>query len=247
MNLTNDIFTALCETEESAGIGCFISLLRSTPTLRHWLRLAVTKPRVFERFEALVEQKLIPPEHAQSGRRLLAWLTHAETLRGETAFLRTEAVNTPPTYGGLTSHQVVALIRIYQSGNMNTSAFLLAHAWRQKHRSTLVLLHASAPYLREALSNDRPQLLKELTRAAKFFHGRAPGTIKRTQFRYGDWWKLKVLSYMLQNPKPVYRTGEFHCALAASNLRVDPKDIRRFCAKHNIARDKRPGRPAKIP
>jgi hypothetical protein len=66
---------------------------------------------------------------------------------------------------------------------------------------------------------------------------------RRTAIGYSEWWKLQLVSYVLQNPRPSYRTRELHAHLVALGLKVTPKDIRRFCARHSISRDVRAGRP----
>ncbi|WP_334318984.1 hypothetical protein OH491_24625 [Termitidicoccus mucosus] len=48
---------------------------------------------------------------------------------------------------------------------------------------------------------------------------------------------------MLNHPSPRYRTRDFIKHLGAQKISVDAKDLRRFCKKHRIARDTRPGRP----
>ena len=48
---------------------------------------------------------------------------------------------------------------------------------------------------------------------------------------------------MLNHAKPNYRTSELTAYLATKKIRVSGKLIRRFCARHGIARDTRPGRP----
>jgi hypothetical protein len=48
---------------------------------------------------------------------------------------------------------------------------------------------------------------------------------------------------MLAHPKPAYRLRELARHLESQKIHVDAADIRRFCRKHRIARDTRPGRP----
>jgi len=88
-----------------------------------------------------------------------------------------------------------------------------------------------------------PPLVTHLAKAAEFFRGQPRGSIARAHFGYVNWWKLSVLHYMRNHPKPRYCTRDFSRHLAAQKISVDSKDIRRFCQKHGIVRDTRPGRP----
>jgi hypothetical protein len=109
----------------------------------------------------------------------------------------------------------------------------------------LPLLHATLLYVQAALQQDRPWLLHHLSLAAHFFHTHAPGTVGQKHFGHSSWWKLHLLHYMLANPKPAYRHGEFAALLHAQRLEINPRMLRRFCSEHGIARDSSPGRPCK--
>jgi len=240
MSLTDEIFSALTDTNDNASVAYFISILRSTPLLHQWLHIVAQNPKAVERLNAVIQQTVTPPEHAKTGRTLLAWIAHVDE-----RFLKKDTIDANfniPIYGGLTSQKIVTLVRQYQAGSIETSAFLLAHAWRKPPRSPFALLNATVQYLQTVFAQDRPNLLHQLARAADFFHGRTPGSISRVQFGHTSWWRLHILYYMLRNPKQAYRIGEFSRYLAAQKINIDPKSIRRFCIRHHIARDERSGR-----
>jgi len=244
---------ALCENEVSAGIKLIIELLRSMPRLREWFLYAQKQPLCLQRLDELVEGKItIPPDVlAEGGQRLLAWITYG----GIFPRRKREPIPNDPaqewidkikalTYGGLSRLQVSKLVRFYQAGTIDTGPFMLANGWRQD-KPSFALLNLTASYCKDGFRNGQPQLIHQLARAADFFNGHPPGTIGKVEFGHAIWKKLQILKYMLQNPKPTYRTGEFVWMLKAQNIHCDPKDIRDFCKKHNIALDSRRGRPTK--
>ena len=149
-----------------------------------------------------------------------------------------------PIYGGLSRCDVVTLIRIYQAGNKGAWAWMLAVAWWRNSNPSPNLIKATAVCFREVFDSNLPRFMEELARATLPLIGQHPGPIQRTMVGHVDWWKVQVLEYMLQNPKPAYQIREF-VRVIPNDLRVDLKDIRAFCKKHNIARDSRPGRPTK--
>jgi len=68
---------------------------------------------------------------------------------------------------------------------------------------------------------------------------------KRRSALGADWWKLQTLFYVLRHPRESYTTRELKAHLGKIGLEISPKDIRRFCTRHSIARDMRAGRPRK--
>jgi len=160
------------------------------------------------------------------------------------ALLRNDAAeDISPIYGGLSRRQVLILIRTAQAGSIDPFAFMLAWARRLNRNPSPARLKALDAYFQEA--DDEPRMVYELWRAMRLLHGYPPGPMSREQVGHAKWWKIMLLEYMLQNPKPAYRTGEFADLLTANGLQIDPREIRAFCIKHNIARDSRPGRPTK--
>ena len=162
------------------------------------------------------------------------------------ALLRADpAGDASPVYGGLSHRQVLLLIRTAQASTIDPFAFMLALALHRGEQPSDTLLKAMAIYFRDARRSNESRMMREFARAFELLLGYPPGPISREQVGHAKWWKIMLLEYMLQNPKPVYRTGEFADLFTANALRIDPREIRAFCIKHNIARDSRPGRPNK--
>ena len=249
-NLSDELFALLGDTHETAAVMLFLQLLRESPSLRNWLGTAFLEPRTRSRLAAYLRGE---KHHADRGSHLLAWFAHTSDARE--SFTATLARDYAPTsvlsYGGLTRAQVVRLVRRYQSGGangINLLPFMLAHAWRQSSnaaRPSAALLLMGGMVLRELFSGKPSSLafMRHFAKAVEFFHDQPRGSITRAHFGYVNWWKLSVLHYMLNHPKPRYCTRDFSHYLAAQKICVDPKDLRRFCQMHGILRDTRPGRP----
>ncbi|MDR2982784.1 MAG: hypothetical protein LBV12_11120 [Puniceicoccales bacterium] len=243
--LSDAIFTTLSDTQESAAVALFFSLLRNTPGLRQWLRIVYSDPDALDNVQGYVSGKLKPPPH-RTGHSLLAWLASPD-LEILDEIDRNEHTENKHArrYGGLTRSQVILYIRKYQAGKIDIAAFLTATAWRQvlPNHTPANILKIGELFLRSSITEDRPHLIRQLARAADFFHEKPVGTLTREKYGYANWWKLVLLHYILNNPKPKYCTREFRQYLMSQKLPVEEKDIRRFCLQHGIDRDKRPGRP----
>ena len=162
------------------------------------------------------------------------------------ALLRDDAADdSAPIYGGLSRREVLTEIRTAQAGTIDPFAFMLALALHRNEQPSDALLKAMAVYFHDARKSNERRMMREFARAFELLLGYPPGPISREQVGHAKWWKITLLEYMLQNPKPAYRTGEFDDLLAANGLRIDPKEIRTFCENNNIVRDSRPGRPTK--
>ena len=98
------------------------------------------------------------------------------------------------------------------------------------------------------------QPARELMHAVAFFHGRKSG-LKGPGTASVDSWKVHVLFYILDHPRPSYRvsdlfkhlSGKFRRLRANGNAYVSFREIRRFCERHGINRDRRPGAPRRTP
>jgi hypothetical protein len=246
--LTEQIFSALHDTGDAAAIELFFSLLRYTPGLRQWLRIAHHDLEILSRFDAYLTGKTQPPQH-RTGHRLLAWIaSEDQALLDDTDKIEHAASAHVRRYGGLTRTQVLRHIRYYQSGTIALAPFLTTVAWRRVQEGSSVspaLLSAGGLFLRASLTEDRPQLVRHLAKAAEFFHEKPVGTVTREWFGFPNWWKLVLFHYILNHPKPRYRVREFQKHLMSQRLVIEPKDLRRFCIKHAITRDQTPGRPHK--
>jgi hypothetical protein len=244
--LSDAIFTALSDTQEAAAVALFFSLLRHTPGLRQWLRIVYSDSAIRTNVESYIAGKLKPPPH-RAGHNLLAWLASPDPLiLDEIDQHKNDTMNKyARRYGGLTRSQVILYIRKYQAGKIDMGAFLTATAWRQvtAAHTPANILKIGELFLRSSITQDHPHLVRQLARAADFFHEKPVGTVTRDKYGYAHWWKLVLFHYILNNPKPKYRTRELRHHLMNQKLPVEDKDIRRFCQQHGIDRDQRPGRP----
>lgn len=250
-NLSAEVTRILHGDEDSAAIALFIQILRRSPLLCDWLwREFSQSEKTRARAAEFVANGNAPvPE----GPKLLAWLAGAQdAYLEERARLRKEFASriTAYVYGGLSRAGVEALIRRYQAGNRDFDAFFLLYAWRrhlaEEPGYELRLLRANHVFLSALAGANGQSLGRRLLRAQAYFANRESAVLQRADYGFADWWKISVLLYMLNHPKPRYRTGEFCRHLATQRLVVDPKDVRMFCKSHGIARDSRVGRPRKL-
>ncbi|MDF9828529.1 hypothetical protein M2447_002653 [Ereboglobus sp. PH5-10] len=254
-SLDDDLFATIANGNDAACVTLFIQLLRESPNLRHWLFSAFLNPDTRSRLSRHLSGKAHPPRHSTQGRHLLAWFANTDIALASDASLLSQKHTASKPYGGLTRAEVVELIRRYQAGGANTSGgielapFLLVHAWRRAtpdmlQRASLLLM--SGHFFQASFSecSKTPNLIRHLAKAADFFHGQPRGTITRAHYGYANWWKLSVLHYMLNHPKACYCTRDFTKHLSVQKITVATKDIRRFCKKHGIVQNPRPGRPS---
>lgn len=235
----------LSDTQESVAVALFFSLICNTPGLRQWLRIVYSDSDATANVEKYISGRLKPPPN-RAGHNLLAWLASPDPKILDEIDQQEQATNQHARrYGGLTRSQVLYRIRHYQAGKIDISAFLTAAAWRQASsaQTPANILKIGELFLRSSITEDRPHLIRQLARAADFFHEKPVGTVTREKYGYANWWKLVLFHYILNNPKPKYRTKEFRQYLMSQKLPVEEKDIRRFCLQHGIDRDQRPGRP----
>jgi hypothetical protein len=244
-----EIIGLLTSDDDAAAVATFFEVCRSSPVFRGWLWQEFASS---ESTRTELARILDAPGTATAPLSILAALAgEAKGYARERSRLKKNfgAIAIESRFGGLSRLEVEKLIRRYQAGNIDGGAFLLAHSWRQHAGSgagpSPRLLRASYAFLAEAAGRGRTDLLKEMAKALAFLAERRPGEIGRTAFGYAKWWKLSVLLYILNNPKPRYHVREFREHLAAQKVQVDPKDIRAFCKAHGIARDTRAGRPKK--
>jgi len=248
MSLADDISTLLNDGSHAAAIELFMELLRDTPGLRQWLRLTMLDPDFRLRLDAWLDGKTPPPDknNQRQGHDLLSLIAGAQNVQTEARRLRKKLSLAAPTHGGLTRARLHALIRRHQAGPLALAPFLLIAAWRKTATDKTArpaALIATEKFFNTTLAGDAPAHFRQLARAAAFFQGAAPGAIDKTHYGHAKWWQMNILLYMLAHPKPAYRTREFTRHLASQKLPIDPADIRRFCRKHHITRNPRPGRP----
>lgn len=236
------VLELLAENPDDAAVALFTRLCRQSPKLRAWL---------WDEFAHSAKTRAEFARHlAESGKTDNLTLADAagesrvrdlERTRLHKQWAAGSAIR---PYGGLSRPEVEAWVRRYQSGSLHPATFQLTLAWRHTKGTELAnpaLIRASAAFLAEALGRDNRGLLRQLVRIERFF--RAREKLGRAAYGHLHRWKVHVLLYVLNHPKPNYRTSELVAHLATKKVRVSGKLVRRFCAHHGIARDMRPGRP----
>jgi hypothetical protein len=237
------VLELLAENPDDAAVALFTRLCRQSPKLRAWLWGAFARsPKTRGEFARILEQKGVKADNLTLAH--VAGEDHAREL--EYARLRGNwlTASTLRPYGGLSRPEVVGWIRRYQSGSLHPATFQLVLAWRRTRGTEpadAALVCASAAFLAEALGRNNRGLLRQLVRIDRFFSAREK--LGRAAYGHMHRWKVQVLIYVLNHPKPRYRTSELTAHLATKKIQVSGKLIRRFCASHHIARDTRPGRP----
>jgi hypothetical protein len=232
----------LTETDERAVAALFVTLCRESAELRQWLwEDFASDPRTRERFAARLRAKSKPVVRvAELGDDSAAWAQEVAQLRHRFS---------ARIYGGLTWREVETLIGKLRAGRVDVGVFLLALEWRRAGPRALrsaALQRAGVAWLHDLLVDGNRTRLAQLTTALDLVDacGSQP---QRAVVGYADWWKLQLLLHILRHPRESYRTRELHAHLASLGLRVDTKEIRRFCARHGIRRDMRGGRPRNAP
>lgn len=244
--LAERVTELLSEDDRAASTALFIELCRHSASLRTWLCTEFVQSADTRRAFVRLVNEQAPIEDSS---RLLAELSgESKAYQKKKALLRNAVADkvSEKDYGGLDRREIERLIGYYQAGRSDLGAFLLAHAWRrqaQQGGDSARVLRASSLYFEEVLGRGRPEQLRALSKAIRFFDSRQVGQIGRADYGYHDWWKICLLLYLLNHPKPCYRTGEFRKHLSEHRLTVGAKDIRAFCKKHGIRRDERAGRP----
>ena len=235
--------------DEAAAVTTFVELLQQSRVLRRWLWVHFAdSPAARQRLAQYLKDGRSP---AVRGTAFLDWLaTGTDPVAAPRACVARFGVQvSDKPYGGLSRATVWRLIRRYQAGSIDVGAFMLVYGWRFPESVSggrIRLQRASAAFFDEAIHQNRPHLLRHAAKACDYLADKQRGAIGRSEFGYANWWKLSVLDYLLQHPKPQYRTGELQRHLAAQRLTVHVKDIREFCKKHGIQRDSRAGRPRRI-
>lgn len=230
----------MAETDESATAALFVQLCRQSATLRQWLWEDFARdPAVRRRFGLLLrETKPVAVER-------VAQLT-ADVAPREEELRQLRAKFSDRIYGGLSWREVEALVGQFRAGRADLAAYLLALQWRRAGVSASEsphLMRCAAAFLDPALRTGDRHRLNQLRTAVALVAASISPRKRRTAIGYSEWWKLQLVTYLLQNPRPSYRTRQLHAHLVDLGLKVSAKDVRRFCARHGIARDMRAGRP----
>jgi hypothetical protein len=243
-----EIFALLGDDDGSSAVAVFIELLRGSSSLRNWLwtefaHSAGTRRRLGEWLEKNDSQP------ADYGKLLASFASEQNGFEQERRRLKS---NLPATiavrgHGGQTRSAIEQILRSYQAGGAELGAYLLASSWKRAKAPGLDprLLRASRRFLAEACGNNRPELLRALAQAVRLVNGRPAPASDKTAYGFTNWWKLCLLLYVLNHPKPKYRIRELCAYLASQHLAVGSTSVRAFCRKHGIARDRRAGRPGR--
>ena len=243
-----DMFALLTDDDTSAAVTAFVELLRCSPALCNWLwtefaQSAATRARLAEWL------KSGGPPPANGGKFLASLASEEKGFEHERLRLKETlpARIAARPYGGLARGAVEQIIRSYQASGTDLGAYLLAASWKRAKapESDPRLLRAGRRFLAEACGNSRPELLKGLARAIRLVCDRPGAVSSKTAYGFTNWWKLCLLLYVLNHPKPRYRIRELCAHLASQHLPVGATSVRAFCRKHGIARDRRAGRPGR--
>lgn len=243
-----EIFALLADDDESAAVAVFIELLRFSPALRNWLwtefaQSAGTRDRLSEWLKA---NHTLP---TNGGKLLASFASEQNGFERERLRLKESlpATIAARRYGGLTRSAIEQIIRSCQAGGNEMGAYLLAASWKRAKapESDPRLLRASRRFLAEVCGDNRPELLKGLARAIRLVGIRPGATSSKTAYGFTNWWRLCLLLYILNHPKPRYRIRDLCAYLASQHLAVSATNVRGFCRKHGIARDRRAGRPGR--
>jgi hypothetical protein len=235
----NPLWQQLTENDATATAALFRELCLTSPALQHWLwNDFAGEAHVRETFkQALKDQSAGRQWDSALAGQSEAWLVEQRRLR--------ESMPEAVTYGGLTRIQVEQLIRYYQAaGSVDLGAFLLAQHWRNNQRKgSATLIRATMSFLDAIVKSGRVALLNDFAKALSYLETFKNKAKRASTVGYQDWWKLNLSLYLLQNPRKAYRMRDVTAHLKTLGLKIDLRQIQRFCIQHGIARDTSAGRP----
>jgi len=236
------ILACVVENSATAAIQLLADLCRQFPELHDWLREDFARnDHVRERFNLMVKNSSSPEitnSFASLNGEDRPWQAERQHLR--------QNGHAPRIYGGLTWAEMERLFRRYEAGTIDLGTFLLAHHWNEVRKSDRIppeLMRASVVFLDAVSRAGDRRLLRHYYKAISFLRAYAEVPQRRRTVGYAEWWKLRVLLFMLQHPRESYRTRDLRAHLAGLGLAVSSLDLRRFCTRHGIRRDMRAGRP----
>jgi len=235
----DSLLLRLSTSDEAASLALLAQFCRQCPPLRRWLwgdfRHDATARRAFA--------QVVDDPAASFPERFIDLSDSGGSWREEQRRLRAELPTRP--YGGLSRAEIETLIRRFQAGSVDLGTFLLAHDWDAVGAASPALVWAGVAFLDVLLPARDWRAHRQLAKAFTFLRRFGRGAKRRAAFSYADWWKVRVLFYVLRHPQPSYRTRELRAHLATLGVEVSTKDMRRFCSRHGIRRDMRAGRPRK--
>ena len=236
-----ELLRELALPDEAAELRMLIDLCRRSLRVRAWL---------FGRFarepatQAAFRMFLANPEAGLPNRAL--WP------RALTMAMAPDLGRSGPgegAHGGLSEVQILALIKGYQANYLDVTAFVLARLWRRFLRSDrkevpLALQLASARHWGALANDDSGRCINRLSDVLRFFRERCCRTIGDGDFGHPNSWRIHVLVHILDHPRPCYRVDELYRSLPPKYRHVDRREVRDFCRRHGIRRDRSPGRPS---
>lgn len=227
--------------ENDSFILLLADICRRHPALHDWLLKDFARsPAIQANFLSLIANKELHNSDRLDGFAELAdeghsWAEEKKRLRAQFS---------PNLFGGLTWKQMEKLVNLCEARTISVEVFLLARDWQRlgdKAKHTPRMLRRGADFLEGAIRAGNQRSLQQLGNAVDCL---AAAKKSRSQaFGFGDWWRLHALLYMLQHPRPAYRTRDVRSHLASLGLKISSLDFRRFCNRHGIRRDERAGRP----
>ena len=236
-----DLLRGLSFPDDAAELLLFIDLCRRSLRLRAWLfgRFAA-EPSTQVAFRAFLNDPAGPEPARPLWPRVLADAVRVSP--------RSPAPGKGP-YGGLTELELLALIKGYQAGLQDLSTFALVRFWRRFAAAKaddvpLALQLATATHFGRLANDDTGRLARELQKVLRFFRHRSNQAVGAADFGHADSWKIHLLLHILDHPRPAYKVSTLCCALPPTHDGVERREIRRFCQRHGIRRDERPGRPS---
>ena len=242
MNTAPDPLTELLHetslTRDAVELRLFVDLCRSSRRLRVWLfgRFA-SEPKTRAAFRAVLAGRI--PADFKDGpwspgpmRKVASKPAFSEAGTGR--------------HGGLSEAKIVALIKRFQAGRMDVTAFLFVRLWLRflgqgEDAIPVALWRPTLAFWAAIIRDPRRRIVRHLAKALRFFRERTDRSIGEADFSFAASWKIHVLLYIWDYPKPCYRVGELRDNLPVKYRELDRKDIREFCTKYGIRRDSRAG------
>jgi hypothetical protein len=236
----SDMLDELMLPDDIAELRQFVELCRKSLAIRSWL---------FARFaneattRSAFRKALTSTAPHRETRRL--WSPNITSM--VLGHCQTSASQERP-YGGLSKTRILALIIQYQYEQLDLKTFLLVRVWMRfiatgKTEYPVSLVRVTVKHWKSMIGEPSGHLLREASTAVSFFHARSKRTIGEADFGHNNSWKIHLLLHILDCPRANYRVVELQAGLPAKYQHVEQRLIRRFCQRHGIRRDTKPGRP----
>jgi hypothetical protein len=138
-------------------------------------------------------------------------------------------------------------MRYTRTDPIDLKTFLLVRLWNElsevpKGRVPAALSRVTLGHWRAMIADPSGQLMRDGMRAVRFLAGGSPPALTEVELGSLNAWKVYLLLHILEHPKPRYQVAALKAALPHKYGYVDRRLIRRFCKRHGILRDERPGR-----